>query len=296
MARHNDAQDLHLWSIYRQNLNADLSESARVGCSTRSNASERPFGHFQLKEQTVSAILNHPKYGPRLKHPDATHYLQFGLPRVQTHGIRQNHSSSSMLHPNHRPLSPTLSSQSPPIDRTDRAARSSAAGVNLSHFRLEQSQANTNERSNRIVRDIESIAPHRSARRRDESFVETRSIVDVPRRVTTPVAMHSKRLFRSNPNLLDSNRILTNDVNTIINPQSSRVASPVDSSRMDMSGPLMRASWPHLLVRSLYFELDRTSSSRRLCGAQRQKVRVIDNVSFEVRAGDVLGIMSPNGL
>lgn len=55
-------EDLHAWSIYRQNLNADLSESA-IGIN-KSAASEKPFGNFQLKESTVNNILSHPKVGP----------------------------------------------------------------------------------------------------------------------------------------------------------------------------------------------------------------------------------------
>lgn len=53
--------------------------------------------------------------------------------------------------------------------------------------------------------------------------------------------------------------------------------------------------FPHLIVRNLYFEIDRTSNSRRVCGAQRQKIRIIDNVSFEVKAGEMLAILATNG-
>ena len=53
-------EDLHAWSIYRQNLNADLSESA-IGINKSTAQSEKPFGNFQLKESTVNNILSHPK-------------------------------------------------------------------------------------------------------------------------------------------------------------------------------------------------------------------------------------------
>ena len=56
---YDQTDDLHAWSIYRQNLNADLSECA-IGVNKSSNT-ERPFGNFQLKEQTVNNILRHPK-------------------------------------------------------------------------------------------------------------------------------------------------------------------------------------------------------------------------------------------
>lgn len=52
---------------------------------------------------------------------------------------------------------------------------------------------------------------------------------------------------------------------------------------------------PHLIIRNLYYEVDKTSTFRRFCGAQRQKLRVLDNISLEVRAGEILAIMATNG-
>jgi ABC-type glutathione transport system ATPase component len=52
---------------------------------------------------------------------------------------------------------------------------------------------------------------------------------------------------------------------------------------------------PRLIVRNLYYEVDRTSTIRKFCGAQRQKLRILDNVSFEVKSGEILAIMATNG-
>ncbi|XP_014243372.1 ABC transporter G family member 1 [Cimex lectularius] len=73
------SEDLHAWSIYRQNLNSDFTDSA-LGSSEKSPL---PYGNFQLRESTVQSILSHPRYGP--KSPLGANmytYLKFGLPRV----------------------------------------------------------------------------------------------------------------------------------------------------------------------------------------------------------------------
>ncbi|CAL4192767.1 unnamed protein product, partial [Meganyctiphanes norvegica] len=48
--------DLHAWSIYRQNLNSDFTDSA-LGSQEKAPP---PFGNFQLRESTVQSILNNP--------------------------------------------------------------------------------------------------------------------------------------------------------------------------------------------------------------------------------------------
>lgn len=73
------SEDLHAWSIYRQNLNSDFTDSA-LGSSDKSPL---PYGNFQLRDTTVQSIINHPRYGP--KSPLGSNmytYLKFGLPRV----------------------------------------------------------------------------------------------------------------------------------------------------------------------------------------------------------------------
>jgi hypothetical protein len=71
--------DLHAWSIYRQNLNSDFTDSA-LGTDERSPL---PYGNFQLREQTVQSILRNPRLGPRSELGGNMYaYLKFGLPRV----------------------------------------------------------------------------------------------------------------------------------------------------------------------------------------------------------------------
>ncbi|KAK3875689.1 hypothetical protein Pcinc_019456 [Petrolisthes cinctipes] len=71
--------DLHAWSIYRQNLNSDFTDSA-IGSQEKAPL---PYGNFQLRESTVHSILNNPRYGPKSElGSNMFTYLKFGLPRV----------------------------------------------------------------------------------------------------------------------------------------------------------------------------------------------------------------------
>ncbi|RXG60835.1 hypothetical protein Avbf_04017, partial [Armadillidium vulgare] len=53
------SEDLHAWSIYRQNLNSDFTDSA-LGSQDRNPL---PYGNFQLRESTVQSILRNPREG-----------------------------------------------------------------------------------------------------------------------------------------------------------------------------------------------------------------------------------------
>ncbi|XP_043227809.1 ATP-binding cassette sub-family G member 8-like [Amphibalanus amphitrite] len=73
------SDELHAWSIYRQNLNSEFTDSA-LGSSDKSPL---PYGNFQLRETTVHSILQHPKYGPKSElGANMYTYLKYGLPRV----------------------------------------------------------------------------------------------------------------------------------------------------------------------------------------------------------------------
>eukprot|EP00095_Tigriopus_kingsejongensis_P006324 maker-scaffold411_size179879-snap-gene-0.27 protein:Tk06324 transcript:maker-scaffold411_size179879-snap-gene-0.27-mRNA-1 annotation:"abc subfamily abcg" len=80
------SEDLHAWSIYRQNLNSDFTDSA-LGSTEKS---AMPYGNFNLRETTMQSILNNPKYGPKSELGSNMYtYLKFGLPRV----LPPNHSN-----------------------------------------------------------------------------------------------------------------------------------------------------------------------------------------------------------
>jgi len=86
------SEDLHAWSIYRQNLNSDFTDSA-LGSKDKSPL---PYGNFQLRESTMQSILNNPKYGPRSELGINMYtYLKFGLPRVMPFGMDEALAHSS---------------------------------------------------------------------------------------------------------------------------------------------------------------------------------------------------------
>lgn len=58
MDRSNTAEDLHAWSIYRQNLNSDFADSA-LGSSMKAPL---PYGNFQLDPTTSNIPLDYHIY------------------------------------------------------------------------------------------------------------------------------------------------------------------------------------------------------------------------------------------
>ncbi|UYV84947.1 hypothetical protein LAZ67_X004077 [Cordylochernes scorpioides] len=80
------SDELHVWSIYRQNRNSDYAEKA-----LRTPGKTPPFGDFRLENRVANSILNHPRYGPRERRDTfGPNYLEFGLPRVS---VRKEGSS-----------------------------------------------------------------------------------------------------------------------------------------------------------------------------------------------------------
>ncbi|CAG9853677.1 unnamed protein product [Phyllotreta striolata] len=105
------SEDLHAWSIYRQNLNSDFTDSA-LGSTDKSPL---PYGNFQLRDTTVQSILSHPRYGPKSALGSNMYtYLKFGLPRVfppnhngsHRSGTPQHFRRNSSTRPHNRSLKP----------------------------------------------------------------------------------------------------------------------------------------------------------------------------------------------
>ncbi|KAK9871754.1 hypothetical protein WA026_014209 [Henosepilachna vigintioctopunctata] len=105
------SEDLHAWSIYRQNLNSDFTDSA-LGSADKSPL---PYGNFQLRDTTVQSILSHPRYGPKSALGSNMYtYLKFGLPRV----FPPNHNGSNR---SGTPQQFTRNASSRPHARTSKA-------------------------------------------------------------------------------------------------------------------------------------------------------------------------------
>ena len=339
---HYDQQtdDLHAWSIYRQNLNADLSECA-IGVNKSSNT-ERPFGNFQLKETTVNNILRHPKYGPRLKQ-DPYNYLRFGLPRAKAHLNSQldspNRNQSNLVHSNHQRLNyesneiknlrkansrHSLSSNEVEIsslngENADQVDRSNQRTSQNEHTKLngnktvfngrltssndphrndkripaqqQQQKYSQQHQQNGIIHHSNHHAHHHPTSNYLQSSPKNRNNNLIAGERDSPAAINHTNLHNNHRHdHLFTNQQPQQQVNT--NNHHYLGNSFVDNGTATATN---QPKFPHLIVKNLYFELDRTSNSRRVCGAQRQKIRIIDNVSFEVRAGEMLAILATNG-
>ncbi len=68
---------------------------------------------------------------------------------------------------------------------------------------------------------------------------------------------------------------------------------PFHSSSHSLPPPM--AKHPHLVVKDLLYEVDKSPVWRRLCGFSRQKLRVLEDVSFDVRGGELMAIMATSG-
>lgn len=55
------------------------------------------------------------------------------------------------------------------------------------------------------------------------------------------------------------------------------------------------AKHPHLVVKDLMYEVDKSSSWRRLCGLSRHKLRILEDISFDVHGGELMAIMATSG-
>ncbi|XP_032511388.2 ATP-binding cassette sub-family G member 8 [Danaus plexippus] len=120
------SEDLHAWSIYRQNLNSDFTDSA-LGSTDKSPL---PYGNFQLRDTTVQSILSHPRYGPKSALGSNMYtYLKFGLPRV----FPPNHNGSQRSGtPKPKTSIGSGMKSVPRIQRQPRGARENSSGYDSS--------------------------------------------------------------------------------------------------------------------------------------------------------------------
>lgn len=366
-------EDLHAWSIYRQNLNADLSESAiglnkssamattvttsaiggrnssshhqsstnhrdsRSPGTTTNETGTKPYGNFQLKESTVNNILSHPKYGPSIKSHDPYTYLRFGLPRVKPMaqselGGRNYHTNNGHPgtghHHHHRALgSAGLTSDSASVsgDESPIMKRRSQHGqlrnqqnshVNPSNAkRIWKSNpdlarammtsdlvAESNFTSNKFNMVNGGVGDSRRPNSRGYHHrangtgggPNNKAISEVDLRSTGIANGHGYNPQANGNSVINGHGSMLNGTgskgatmngHTIINGIGGGPGSTIGSNSLH----------PHLIVRNLYYELDKTSKFRIFCGAQRQKLRILDDVSFEVKSGEIMAIMATNG-
>ncbi|KFM74661.1 ATP-binding cassette sub-family G member 8, partial [Stegodyphus mimosarum] len=308
--RYRTTEDLHAWSIYRQNLNSDFTDSAL----DTGHKSQPPFGNFRLRESTVQTILNHPKYGPRERNSELGSnvftYLQFGLPRVLPHPVNPNQNA------NPKPL------------------RNGSSGYDSSDDNGGSPFMNRNRRTrsdpdfrNHVIPATpagESESTRKSAHQRLKASSEADLLSVDNRLLTRQQALKAREDAREGyqRNPMPGNGHLAPpgskagshlSVNSRTSPNHSHRAHgkmdgfyhdapmlnerffPKDSYYSTLPGAPSEAGlprYPHLQVRDLSYEMDMSSAWHTLCGGARTKLRMLEGLSFEARGGEILAIMA----
>ncbi|CAN8027596.1 unnamed protein product [Ixodes persulcatus] len=343
------SEDLHAWSIYRQNLNSDFTDSA-LGTSEKS---QPPFGNFQLRESTVHTILNHPKYGPKERSSELganVHtYLRFGLPRVLPPHPSSCLGASERSHATHpNPTHPRENSSGYDSSDDDHALNGQRRARSDPDFRSHNlvttepsgevgnsdavghpeaqhgfhhygRTAQDSARQKILLTIEEQEKGNCKQDRRGEDEVGEKRKVGTGRRsltrkatfkakcCTLPRGMIWRRCLQGPPSRAESR--MAGDRRSVAGShmsQGSRATSnkhviarsslfPRDSLYSSLPGgeaDISLVKHPHLQVRDLTFELDRSSVGQRLCGGPRTKLLLLEGLSFEVRGGEILAIVA----
>ncbi|KAG1655937.1 ATP-binding cassette sub-family G member 8 [Nymphon striatum] len=332
--RQKPSDDLHIWSIYRQNLNSNFTDSA-LGNTEKSPL---PFGEFQLGEATVQTILSHPKYGPHKNQSELSSnmytYLRFGLPRVfapdkigrdgssgydsSDDGIRRFREKEAQKN--------ALRSRSIP-----NLARSDLADEDVDRDPDPRDpDPRDYEDKNHYLYKQEFSQRHRASSEADLIGADTNVYQKTERRYSEWKEKQSKPSITRDSNFsFDQHRLTpighvmqNNDYEsrhefTDIKAEShisgishkpslnGNLSSHASRERLLLNGKIRSDSMfssaspditvskhPHLQVRNLGYEIDRSPIWKRLCGLARVKQKVLQNLSFEVFGGEILGIIA----
>ncbi|XP_054706333.1 LOW QUALITY PROTEIN: ATP-binding cassette sub-family G member 8-like [Uloborus diversus] len=304
--RYHTTEDLHAWSIYRQNLNSDFTDSAL----DTGHKSQPPFGNFRLRESTVQTILNHPKYGPRERNSELGNnvftYLRFGLPRVLPHPAATHNSKAAALRNGSSGYdssddSPALGGRRQRLARSDPDFRDRIIPVGSSQTcspdqALPRLKAACSE-ADLLSPDSGRLRTRQQALRAREETREGFRRDPMPGNGHVPgskagshLSVHS-RMSPDNPNRTPtkttSDGFYQPDAN-MLNERFFPKDSHFSTIPREGAGP----RHPHLQVRDLSYEMDMSSAWHTLCGGARTKLRMLEGLSFEVRGGEILAIMA----
>ncbi|XP_076346385.1 uncharacterized protein LOC143244854 isoform X2 [Tachypleus tridentatus] len=280
--RSRTVEDLHAWSIYRQNLNSDFTDSA-LGTSEKS---QPPFGNFHLQESTIQKILSHPKYDPQEQQSDlgntAFSYLRFGLPRVfppsRVHyNGSSGYDSSDDVSPltEHRRIRANMEFRNLVTKQSDFVAETSFARPDQHPKANSETDLLSHEIYNyKGCRNLKERVQHNS---RDGCQRDPLpEVIDIQER-REPSEFKAQHNFSFNSSESKAHRDIQKETSAVKNNNV----------------PFMR---PHLQVREMVYEIDDTSLIQSLCGNAKTKLKLLDNLSFEVHGGEILAILSTTAL
>lgn len=87
--------DLHQWSIYRQNLTSSIAESVLAPLVGGRSNGPLPYGNFQMHDQSIESVLHQGRQDDYLLGDKGDIYLKFGLPRV---AVQRNDQQQQLHH------------------------------------------------------------------------------------------------------------------------------------------------------------------------------------------------------
>lgn len=360
--------DLHQWSIYRQNLNAAITNNSSSSTinSTQSN-------DLILKQETVNNILSSTNF--KNKSSDADHYLKYGLPRVKN-PIEDNQRIEEQLAGKVKNQIKLFNERQNELAKTDKKINAKLIRKNSNQNLNLKDDLNYNLRKEPIKNDSKCIKSNEISKNSSKNQLSNRPDIE-----PLTDSLRNKQ-WKSNPNLQDEllnvteccltkqfkdkqslseydvrrrysdaniqNRLeqfkqyQNNQQQTTNREQLTKSdddsltksiakSSPCDEldfrksslNEDDLSfehnnklpkyaktnglqssdsefvlsldgGKSAKTKQPHLIVNKLYHEFDSTSNLSLLCGGPRQKIRVLDNISFECKPGDMMALIATN--
>lgn len=305
--RYRTTEDLHAWSIYRQNLNSDFTDSA-LGTSDKS---QPPFGNFRLRESTVQTILNHPKYGPRERNSELGSnvftYLRFGLPRVLPHPVSHQkplRNGSSGYDSSDDGGSPYMNGgRHKRRTRSDPDFRNHVIPVPSGEDNHESRKSQASHRL-KACSEADLLAAEAAATRltRQQALKAREDTRDGYQRNPMPGNGHVLSGSKAGSHLSVNSRMSPDQRSTKMDgfynhdaPMLNERFFPKDSYYSTLPGAPSEGAlprYPHLQVRDLSYEMDMSSAWHTLCGGARTKLRMLEGLSFEAKGGEIMAIMA----
>ncbi|XP_037961247.2 ATP-binding cassette sub-family G member 8 [Plutella xylostella] len=302
------SEDLHAWSIYRQNLNSDFTDSA-LGSTDKSPL---PYGNFQLRDTTVQSILAHPRYGPKSALGSNMYtYLKFGLPRV----FPPNHNGSQRSGtPKPKTSIGSGMKPAPRIQRQSRGMRETSSGYDSSDNETTTNNYNKYSRKYRSDPDFRMQNLHTSYQPGTGVPLVAMQQAGIREREGHWTSARNKSVSEANLLGIDArpyrSQYGTNRRNSVADfvPDADHHSYLMPSShlggRMSKAGSHMSIaqSRKHSTLRpgdhldgythSAYIYPNYYVNSLEVTSPQNKSTLLVSNLSFEVKSGEILAVLA----
>lgn len=306
--------DLHEWSIYRQNLTSSIAGSL-LGLDSKAPLT---YGDFQMHDQTVESVLSHGRKEDFMLGNKGDIYLRFGLPRISLQpspGANEpdNLSPGGDILNSNRKVQSELDLRRAVLDsQTTRGPYMNAGNHRSSELLLNTSASRGFEHHHKNKRQFASadfgldmLDSGHSAHPDFTSEVGSESQVPVDFRID---GLASKSGIQSRlhptipgmPGLRDEGVFLQgkrHHSHYFSNLELFTHSAAYNYLRYAKAEDLQTnlAKQPHLVLRNVSFEADTRSTFDRFMLRSPKRVRLLENVSFELRGGETLALMYTSG-